>query len=274
MSKKLLLNNVRKNDINFDDVVIDPTYNYFVFDTSLVESNEVTLSDLSEYGYENPTYDYGLTDWGDGTVDSRYYHTYDTNGIYLVKTRYVLNGDYVLASNTVKMLIDCLNISNIKTSLEFKRRYFYNCINLKEIALTNCDMSETKTLYSMFGWCSSLTSVDLSGWNIDKLGYASLYSDDYWFESGQKGTNSMFYNCPSLVYVNLSGWNIKVDFDATNMFLNCTSLMCLNLSNCSDATINKFVPQLPVRSDDKGVIYVSEIKSTYPSVSGWSYELA
>ena len=270
MSKKLLFN----NELGIGDEEFDPTYNYYMFDTSLVENS--TRVELQNYGDANVgdfTYDYGLTYWGDGTFRGQY-HTYDNDGIYTVKTRYRL-GNFGYEGNnfnTRKMIIGCKCLNNDMDEYAY---HFAYCTNLKEIDLTKCDMSNVMTLSGMFFRCTSLVSADLSGWNINKLGYApnTLYWTPYWYELQCKGTARMFYDCNSLVSVNLSGWNIKVKFDASYMFYGCNSLMYLNLSNCSDETINLFVPQLPTRSDNKGIIYVSEIKSTYPTVNGWSYAL-
>lgn len=268
MAKKLLLN----NELNIGDEELDPTYNYYVFDTSLVSGTNIYLQSYGDINVGDFTYDYGVTYWGDGTFGS-YNHTYANDGFYTVKTRYRLTncGTEGNNMNTRKMLISCFCLNN---DMDEYAEHFAYCTNLKEIDLTKCDMSKVMTLWGMFFECTSLVSADLSGWNINKLGYAPTTSwTPYWYEYELKGTEKMFYGCSSLISVNLSGWNIRVKFDASYMFYGCNSLMYLNLSNCSDETIKLFVPQLPTRSDNKGIIYVSEIKSTYPTVNGWSYAL-
>ena len=272
MAKKLLLN----NELNIGDEELDPTYNYYVFNTSLASGTNINLQPYAENNIGEITYDYGVTYWGDGTFGGagEYNHTYASDGYYTVKTRYRLSncgfeGNNV---NTRKLIIGCKCLNN---DMKEYASHFENCPNLKEVDLTKCDMSKVMTLCSMFRDCASLVSVNLSGWNIRKLGHIprNSYYTPYWYEYYLRGTRHMFYNCPLLESVDLSGWNISVKFDTDYMFYGCNSLKYLNLSNCSDETINLFVPQLPTRSDNEGIIYVSEIKSTYPTVNGWSYAL-
>ena len=269
MAKKLLLN----NELNIGDEELDPTYNYYVFDTSLASGTNIDLQPYIENNIGEITYDYGITYWGDGTFGG-YNHTYANDGYYTVKTRYRLSNCGYEGNNVNirKMIIGCKCLNNDMS--EYAGHFSY-CPNLRHVDLTKCDMSKVMTLYGMFRNCASLVSVNLSGLNIGKLGYAPNYSKTppYWYENQFKGTARMFYGCTLLESVDLSGWNISVKFDADYMFYGCPSLKTINLSNCSDETINLFVPQLPARSDNEGIIYVSEIKSTYPTVNGWSYAL-
>ena len=78
MSKRLLFNNVTESS---GDIEIDRDYNYYVFDTSKASGTTVSL--LSRI--DGSSWD-GLTDWGDGTIDSSQKHTYASDGIYTVKT--------------------------------------------------------------------------------------------------------------------------------------------------------------------------------------------
>ena len=273
MAMFLLLN----NELNIGDEELDPTYNYYVFNTSLVSDTNINLQACSDINLGDFTYDYGVTYWGDGTFGGagEYNHTYASDGYYTVKTRYRLGncGTEGNNVNTRKMIIGCKCLNN---DMEEYADHFSYCPNLREVDLTKCDMSKVMTLSGMFDTCTSLVSVNLSGWNIRKLGHIPRdYYDvpPYWYEHYRRGTMYMFRGCPLLESVDLSGWNISVKFDTDYMFFGCNSLKYLNLSNCSDETINLFVPQLPTRSDNEGIIYVSEIKSTYPTVNGWSYAL-
>lgn len=256
---------------------IDPTYNYFVFDTSLFDGNssnkttEIKLFEYYDFNWGTITYDYGLTDWGDGTIDSESSHTYANEGVYIVKTRYRLMIDYTLAPIAKNMLVNCLGLSN---DIDTKRYYFAHSPNLKTIDASTFDMRNVKTLSHMFYNCTSLVSADLSNWSLDSLGLAD--TNAYWYEVGDRCTSGMFRNCTSLTSLNLSGWNIKYPgyiYNTEYMFYGCTSLKSLNLSNCSDSIINLFVPLLPTRENNDGIIYVDNIKDTYPSVSGWTYSI-
>ncbi len=50
-------------------------------------------------------------------------------------------------------------------------------------------------LFTAFSWCTSLMSIDLSGWNISKL----------------KVADNLFFNCQALEEVDLSTWNLTKD---------------------------------------------------------------
>ena len=67
---------------------------------------------------------------------------------------------------------------------------------------------------SMFSYCSSLTSLDLSGWDVAS-------ATDF---------RSMFLNCTSLKDINVLGWQITSAKYISRVFYGCTSLTTLDLS--------------------------------------------
>lgn len=90
MSKKLML----------ATNMSDEAYNIFKFDTSLTpEDKIVTLAD-NRRG-DNTPWDY-ITDWGDGILDTNITHTYTNDGVYLVKTKYILDESNNRDNNTRK----------------------------------------------------------------------------------------------------------------------------------------------------------------------------
>lgn len=203
-------------------IEIDDSYNYFVFDTSLVEGS-TTVGLYSYRGQDQTEWD-GLTSWGDGTVDTALEHTYAKDGIYTVKTKYGINNAHGAFSgtNARKMLIECLNINKNHTWLS---NMFYMCLNLKYVKIiSNIDVL---TINSMFARCPSLVSVDLSSINVSNV----------------SSVKEMFYKCSSLVSINISGWNLESAEDNSStpvyMFKNCNSLTRDNIimTGCNDATI-------------------------------------
>ena len=99
MAKKLLLN----NELNIGDEELDPTYNYYVFNTSLASGTRITLQN---YRAGDTTDWNGLTDWGDGCIDSLLTHKYAENGVYTVKTKYMINKLKIYLSHDITSLWD------------------------------------------------------------------------------------------------------------------------------------------------------------------------
>lgn len=193
-------------------IEIDPTYNYFVFDTSLIEG-VATVKLYKNRSGDTTSWD-RLTDWGDGTVDTLITHTYSEDGKYIVKTKYALNnGDRVTGNiNTQKMLTKCLGLNNNITQMKF---FFTDCINLTTINLSSFDASNVIDMSNMFSYCTSLTSLNLS--NFDTSNVTNM--------------RGIFYSCDSLVSINLSNWSTSKVTNMSYMFHNCSSLTSLNISN-------------------------------------------
>ena len=80
----------------------------------------------------------------------------------------------------------------------------------------------------MFMSCSSLTTLDLSGWNVSNV-----------FNMSQ-----MFFSCKSLTTLDLSGWEMRSNVDLNSLFGNCYRLSKIKMIGCNDATINKIKEQL------------------------------
>lgn len=193
-------------------IEIDQTYNYFVFDTSLIEG--VTTVKLYDNRSGDTTSWDGLTDWGDGTVDTLTTHTYSEDGKYTVKTKYALNNGnrFTGNSNTKKMLTKCLGVNNNITQMKF---FFTDCSNLTTINFSNFDASNVINMEGTFYACTSLTSLNLSHFNT------SIVTD----------MSSIFYGCNSLVSINLSNWNTSIVTDMSYMFNSCYNITYLNISN-------------------------------------------
>ena len=219
-------------------------YNIFVFDTNKVSnSKKVTLQN---YRAGDTTEWDGLTDWGDGTIDSNTSHTYASDGIYTVKTKYMINNGSTGDGNTKSMLINCTGInSNITTA----RYMFYGCKSLTSLDLSGWNTSNVTDMEQMFSYCSKLTSLDVSNFdtssvtnmgamfrdcksltsldlsNFDTSNVTKMITSGYNYDIG------MFYNCSSLTSLNLSSFNTSNIDNMDSMFYNCSSLTSLNLSS-------------------------------------------
>ena len=91
--------------------------------------------------------------------------------------------------------------------------WFSDMSNLTTIiGIENLKTDEVTTMGNMFSSCSSLESLDLSGFNTEKV----------------ENTSHMFYNCSSLKSLNLSEFREPY---MAYMFYNCSSLTSLDLSH-------------------------------------------
>ena len=84
---------------------------------------------------------------------------------------------------------------------------------------------------SFFSMSSSLTSLDLSGWNMSNV----------------TNMRNMFRDCSSLTSLDISGWNTENFTDINKyqfMFRSCTNLKTIRMVDCSSVTINKIKAQL------------------------------
>ena len=79
----------------------------------------------------------------------------------------------------------------------------------------------------MFGWygwngsCSSLASVDLSGWDTSQV----------------TGMSEMFERCSSLAFLDLSGFDTSRVENMYDMFCGCSSLRSFDLSSFNTSSL-------------------------------------
>ena len=101
------------------------------------------------------------------------------------------------------------------TSLSSTRHWFFECSNLTSISgINNLKTENVTDMEAMFYGCSSLTSLDLSGFNTANV----------------TDMDMMFFDCKSLTNLNLSGFNTQNVTDMSSMFSGCNSLTSLDLS--------------------------------------------
>lgn len=100
--------------------------------------------------------------------------------------------------------------------------FFYGNKNMKSVTglqyLTTDDVTDMNW---MFRECSSLTSLDLSGFNTGKV----------------TDMSDMFYGCSSLTSLNLGGFNTASVTTMYRMFEGCSSLTNLNVSSFNTGNV-------------------------------------
>ena len=116
----------------------------------------------------------------------------------------------------------------------------------KEIDLSKADTSKVKNMYSMFGSCYYLTSVNLSNFNTKNVTNMAYLFYDCELESidlsgfdtsNVENMRCMFYMCDKLKELDLSSFNTKNVTDMADMFYNCQSLKSLDLSNFDTSSV-------------------------------------
>ena len=129
-------------------------------------------------------------------------------------------------------------INNTFTNLIFKdvdtsnvtdmTAMFNNCSSLTSLNVSGWNTSNVISMNSMFTTCSALTSLDLSGWDTSNV----------------TNMTAMFQNCSALTSLDLSGWNTSNDTNIGGMFGNCSALKTIRMIGCSQTTIDKIKAQL------------------------------
>jgi surface protein len=198
----------------------------------LKDDYEVTLANASK-----TTTEFGLVNWGDGTVASMngsHKHVYEKAGTYTIKGHFTFGGS-VPNTSLSSVLIEVKQIASNTHDLSMAFRY---CSSLQKVNLNGLSL---KSLDTAFGGCSSLTSVTCT--NIDTT---NLINCSMAFDSCSKLTtlnlskfdttnvvtmSKMFNGCSSLTTLNLNGWKTPNLLNMSSMFYNCKSLKSIDLSS-------------------------------------------
>ena len=143
------------------------------------------------------------------------------------------NGKGTIVTITVDGSCQNVDYSNLSA-------LFYNFSGLKTISYAgNLNTSNVQDMSRMFVGCSSLTTLDLSGWDTSKVtdmlymfsGCSSLttLSLSVWNTGEVTNTISMFSGCSSLTMLDISGWNMSKVTDMVSMFSGCSSLASISI---------------------------------------------
>ena len=117
---------------------------------------------------------------------------------------------------------------------------FYNCSSLASLDVSGFDTSRVTDMPDMFRGCSSLASLDVSSFDTSKVtnmsgmfGNCPIQTLELSsFETSQvTNASSMFSGCSSLKSLDLSGFATPKVADMSSMFEGCTSLASLDISH-------------------------------------------
>ena len=110
------------------------------------------------------------------------------------------------------------------------------------------DTSEMTSFDGMFWVCTSLQSLDLSGWdtsNVTNMGdmfftcnaLQSVGDLSSWDTSNVTNMDSMFSRCRTLQTLDVSNWDTSNVTDMSDLFNECTSLKTLDLSSWDTSNV-------------------------------------
>ena len=143
--------------------------------------------------------------------------------------------------------IENFNVSAITATYYGINGMFYGCSSLTSLDLSGWDVSNLYNIYYLFRDCNSLTTLDVSTWKPNKAkslefmfaNCESLKNLDVsgWSTSNVTTMSSCFKNCSSLTSLDLSGWSTSNVTSMYEMFSNCSSLTSLDLSNFNTSKV-------------------------------------
>lgn len=144
--------------------------------------------------------------------------------------------------------LDYLNTSEV----EYMNSMFTKCTGLETLDLSSFNTEKVKNMYAMFDGSTNLRTINLPkgfiGSNVTDLngmfrGCASLTELDLSGSNAEKVKNmgSMFYGCVALSNLNLSGFKTGSLTDMQYLFSSCQSLESLDLSGFNTENVTSMV---------------------------------
>ena len=121
------------------------------------------------------------------------------------------------------------------------------CYSLQSLDMSGWDTSVVTGMSSMFYNCYSLQSLDVSGWDTGAVtGMNNMFSGCYslqeldvsgWDTGAVTSMNSMFNGCYSLQELDVSGWDTGAVTSMSSMFNGCYSLQSLDMSGWDTSVV-------------------------------------
>ena len=180
------------------------------YDASKTDHSYANLS--NGYFSLKPIIAYAVFDSSNGTLTFKYDGN-KPNGAYYITERKVFPNWTNIIDNIKKVVFDTSFAEARPTSCY---GWFYNCQKLTAIeGISNLNTEEVTDMSSMFGNCSSLTSLDLSSFKTEKMTEMSY----------------MFSNCEKLASLDISSFNTENVTRMSWMFADCPALTTIYASD-------------------------------------------
>lgn len=126
---------------------------------------------------------------------------------------------------------------------------FEGCSSLTSLDVSGWDTGNVTNMKAMFADCSSLKKLDINGFNTGNVFYMSC----------------MFESCSSLASLDMSGWDIGNVVSLDQAFFGCNSLVTITLPKVCKLT---GVSLPAVFADSEGKTY-----ETLPETDGVSFTI-
>jgi len=161
--------------------------------------------------YSAPAIYSGTIDWGDSTTSANSYanrfHTYATAGTYTVVINGIVNGWCFGTYFGSTYITSVVHWGQLQLGVNLQS-YFGDCPNLDLSSVSDVlDLTGMYDLTYMFGFCTSLTSINRIG---------------EWNTSGVTGMGAMFQGCDQINF-NIGTWNVASVIDFTDFMNSATT---------------------------------------------------
>ena len=210
----------------FDDVTSEIIVNITKFEYDL------QLAD------KNKSIDFGIVDWGDGTINcmnnTSYRHKYEEPGVYRIKGHFTFGKGSTPAASLNGVLTEVVRVAKSSQDLTGAFRYcsqlkkvnisgltltgiadaFRACSSLEVVNLKDVNTEQVKSLNNLFQDCTKITSIDMSSFTSEEC----------------TGMSATFKNCQALVDLNIENLTSPKATSLAEMFCDCRSLSSLDLS--------------------------------------------
>ena len=172
------------------------------------------------------------------------------------------NLDITVTTNIEGLFKDCTSLTNINfgsdwdTSNITSAKYtFENCSSLTTIDLSGFNTTKIKSFAGFFKGCSSLISLDVSKLGTsNSTNFSQMFRDCHLlevidvsnFKTGKATSlQEMFFNCYSVQNLDVSSWDTSSNKSLFGIFTRCKSLVTLDLSgwDVSSVTIGYWMFQ-------------------------------
>ena len=164
------------------------------------------------------------------------------------------NLDISSTTNIIGMFQDCTSLVNINfgsdwdtSNITDMKYLFKNCSSLPTIDLSGFNTSKVTSFSNFFNGCSSLTSLDVSGFDTSKSSsFGFMFRDCSKltvldvskFNTSKAITfQDMFYNCSLLEIIDVSGFDTSNVTTMASMFYNCYSVLVLDVSGFDTSNV-------------------------------------
>lgn len=176
-----------------------------------------------------------------------------SNLMKLININFGDNFDTSKTENFLRMFRNCANIKEINvsnwnlSSALITRQMFDKCKKLKTLDVSKWNLSSCKNFLAMFQGCEVIENINVTNWDVssaEDLGYvfAKCYKLNgldvsKWKTSLCKNLASTFQYCLSIDKLDLSNWDVSSCEDFSGMFNHCENIKEINITgwNTSNA---------------------------------------